>query len=198
VSVTSWDEVIEAIICERNEWIAMLAFLDESGNSSRAAMITMAAIVARKRDWKPLEKKWWPKAMGKLPNPYHHTDCLARKKGTQYEGMDNDESEALQMRLIDALSKIDYRGFSSSMMRADWKKYGSRIRANPRYRDPWFFIFEAAITRVMTGTQRLGHSDKMNFVFDRQDSFAERAHELYNQLLAGCGKSRSFLWINKT
>ena len=157
----------------------MKAFLDESGKHGAAEMITVAGLLYRNREVKILQREW-PKALGVIPAPYHHADFLYGKP--PFDGIGEPERTHVQERLIDKMSDLDYLGFGASVMRSDLAPFTNRLRSSPAFRDPWFFVFESAISNLMIRTGELGRLGVIDFVFDRQDEFQERAHDIFNTL----------------
>ena len=166
-----------------NTLIAMVAYLDESGNSSTADTITISGIVARARDWTRLQKRW-PRAMKGFPLPYHHTNFLDQQKKHRDVGdkASADEYDALQRKLIATLSDVDYFGFGSSVIRKDWDVVKDRCRRLKRYKNPWFLVFETAIGEIMGRTEDLGITEEISFVFDRIDGVSDSASELFSMI----------------
>lgn len=157
----------------------MRAYCDESGKHAQAEMITIAGLVLRNRDAKILQRQW-PKALGDVPMPYHHSDFLARKR--PFDGFSDAEIERTQADLIAAISKVEYMGFGASLVRSAWDRHVHKIRP-PELKDPWYFVFESAITEVMDRTAEAGRLGRITFVFDRQDEFKDKATDLYNQII---------------
>ena len=53
----------------------VIAYLDESGNSSSAETITISGIVARAREWKYIDRHLKPRAMKGFKMPYPPYRC---------------------------------------------------------------------------------------------------------------------------
>jgi hypothetical protein len=166
---------------ERNEdLVFMKAYFDESGKHAQAEMITVSGLILRERECKILNCTW-PKAMGDAPLPYHHTDFILGKE--PFDFLSETEIDETQKRLIDAIKKQRFMAFGASVTRDSHAKFVKRIHPNPLYRDPWFFVFESAIREIMQRSAAVGITAPISFVFDRQDEFAQRAHQLFNELL---------------
>ena len=56
------------------------------------------------------------------------------------------------------------------------------MRLKPLLRNPWFLVFETALGEIMDRLHQVGITDRITFMFNRMDSFAPTAMEIYNQI----------------
>jgi hypothetical protein len=157
------------------------SYFDESGKHKEASVVTMCGLVASSKEWQRLQIRWLRELRSAgLSKPFHMADCVGGHD--EYEGWNIDKRERLQSRLIDTLVSIDFRAFGASVIRKHYDPLANRLR-NRKIRDPWFLAFESAIQEMMHRTKEAGKTDRINFVFDRQDEFRGRAHGLYGMIL---------------
>jgi hypothetical protein len=164
----------------------MKAYFDETGIHDKATVITMAGLLMSGKACKELQRRWLREAAKKptIPLPFHMTDCVVGSKRFAYLRNDEDARLEMQDRLICTLRGLEVQVYGASAILNDYKPLESILRARPELRNPWFFVFESSIQEMMDRSEASGKKHKISFVFDQQNEFEKRAHDLYAQILA--------------
>lgn len=179
------DDLIDDLFGFDQLAVFMKAYFDESGKHPQATVISIFGLLLSAKTCKELQRRWFREAAKSptIPLPFHMSDCVAGAKSFAY--LKDDEATRFQMqeRMIRTLRGLDAQGYGMCVVRADYLANAEKLRKSEKFRDPWFFAFETAITEMMLASEAAGKKHSISLVFDRQDEFSARAHELYDEIV---------------
>jgi hypothetical protein len=110
------------------------------------------------------------------------SDCEVGRKAFAYLEDQPSVRGEMQRRMIATLSGLEIKAYGIAIIRSEHDLVVNEIYPGPQYRDPWFLAFEGAISEMMLGSAENGKTHRVSLVFDRQDEFKKRAHELYDEV----------------
>ena len=154
-------------------------FGDESHDSRREHVMTMAGFLAPRVNWNRLWVRWRDALAAEGVNVFHATECEGRQG--EFGGWSRDRVEGLQRTLIDIVcdQMHDVIGFSCSVDLAAYKEFTPRLRAilkfpkgfsisGPVY-DPYFILYQMLIEMVSTVDfiAELPNEEGIGFTFDQ-------------------------------
>ena len=173
------------------------AFLDESGMEENVSIV-IGGIVGKKEECDWAAARWsdtlknagitepfhsiefWNRTDGKMHKPYEHisisdADLLAELLTEIITAQSlHPIAIALGVKMFMHLSEDERRWLTSNKrFGKDWDSQGSP-------RNVYFFVFQVC---TQIAAELTPADDKVYFIFDRQDSFADRARYLYNETL---------------
>ncbi len=173
------------------------AFLDESGMEENVSVV-IGGVVGRKEDCDWAAERWNDALRNSgITSPFHSIEFWNRTNGKMhgpYEHLSVTDADLLAGHLTDivatkplrpiavAIGVAAFMGLTEDERRwlttnkhfgKDWYSQGSPTNA-------YFFVFQACTQVAAAATP---DDDKVYFTFDRQDSFADRARRLYNEIL---------------
>jgi hypothetical protein len=163
----------------------MKAYFDESGKQASAKTLSLFRLLMSVNTCKELQRRWFKEAAKGpvIPLPFHMTDCFVGRK--QFENFDEEAREKMQRRMISTFKGLDMQAYGATVIRKDYAEVAAQLRSDKGLRDPWYLAFEFGIGAMMKGSAEAGKGHGVTFVFDRQEeSFALKAHGLFNELLA--------------
>lgn len=178
--------IIEDLFSFDGEACFMKAYFDESGKHEQAQILSILGLLMPQRVCKELQGRWMREAARKpvIPLPFHMSDCVVGSKRFAHLKDDEDTRLEMQRRMISTFKGLDMQAYGAAVFRRDYEQLRTDIRQDPRFQNPWFLAFEAAIGQVMQFSKKRGKVHRVSLVFDRQDEFKDRAYTLYNQTLA--------------
>jgi hypothetical protein len=177
-------EIIDDIFAEDEGAFFMRAYFDESGKHDQAKVISIFGLLMSIDTCKELQRKWFKEASRspEIPLPFHMSDCIAGSKN--FAPFDDDTRLEMQRRMISTLKGLDLQAYGASVIRGDYDKVVSHLRPDQNLRNPWYLAFEGGIGAMMKASAQAGKNHTVTFVFDRQPEYADKAHSLFNELLA--------------
>jgi hypothetical protein len=163
----------------------MKAYFDESGKHQQARVLSIFGLLMSADTCKELQRKWFREAARSptVPLPFHMSDCVAGTGIFARLKTDEDGRLRIQERMIRTLNGLDVQAYGASVIRSDYQNVVATLQSNQKLRDPWFLAFEGGIAAMMKASEQAGKKHSVTFVFDRQDEYSIRAHQLYNEIL---------------
>lgn len=162
----------------RNRLLVMLqAFIDDSGNDGKSPVFVLAGFVSTAEKWELFSDEWDatlnPKGgfqMGilKMNEVYRN-----RVRGRRYYGLSDAERDARLKSLIQIVNRHAMHGIVSVI---PYGLYNRFIRGNFALQStttldrPYFLSFFGVMTRLFQIVDKLKLNDKIDFIFDTQDS----------------------------
>jgi hypothetical protein len=162
----------------------MKAYFDESGKHHQASVLSIFGLLMSAETCKELQRRWFREAARPpmIPLPFHMSHCVSGRGA--FAHIDEDGRLKMQERMIRTINGLDVQAYGASVIRGDHQKVVATLQPNQTLRDPWFLAFEGGIAAMMKASSEAGKPHSITSVFDRQEEFSIRAHQLYNDILA--------------
>lgn len=195
-----WSDYLFVVAWDVHETVGGVQFMlmlrvmaDESHDSKRGSVITMAGLLASSAVW---ERFWvdWQTALddaGLSGRTFHSADC-ANGAGV-FARWPAPQREALQRRLLATVVDPAHGliGYSATM------SLQGHQRLRPRFKplmtlppegaisgaldDPWFFVLQALVLSLVRDLARFPQGEKVGFIFDRHHLSA-RGRVIYSAI----------------
>jgi len=151
------------------------AYLDESGRSADARIVSLAAFVAPTDVWGSFDNSWRV-VLGEHSAPYLHMREFAHWRGA-FEGWEEARRRSLLAALMQTIRTHELVAVGAAIDVAGFESLSARARAS--LIDPFFCcVQEVAFGLALRGDGRGG----CEAIFSRQDEFAHRAKMLWEHM----------------
>lgn len=153
------------------------AFIDDSGNDGKSPVFVLAGFVASAEAWETFSSDWgsalnpegsFQMGVLKMADVYRN-----RVRGSRYYGLSDAERDARLKSLIQIVNRHAMHGIVSVV---PYELYNRIIRGNFNLQSttaldrPYFLSFFGVMARLFQITQSLKLDDKIDFIFDTQES----------------------------
>lgn len=157
------------------------AFVDDSGSGGDSPWYVLAGYSGTVCDWVGFEADW-REALDSPPSIAYFKAVEAESLKEQFYGL----SEHQRNSKIDALIKVIGQHTQRAIhVRVRQRLYNEILKPNvPEiWDDPYFFLFPAFISAVLTMEKYFGNQEPAELVFDNSERLDRRAKKLYGQLI---------------
>jgi hypothetical protein len=149
------------------------AYVDESADERKRYAYAVAGLIGSEEQWLGLELLWEDRTAD-LKNAFHMNECETFHG--EFEGWDVSKKQSLITDLTGIIRDSKLYGFGSSV---DIPTFHSVFPDEPK--DALYFLcFRHVICQMSFWGTEAGQ--RVAFVFDRQQEFAQRAHRLFDRL----------------
>jgi hypothetical protein len=169
----------------RDAVIAMLkAYLDESGIHDGSNVCAVAGFVGRAEEWETLSRNW-RRVCAREGVPTHegfHMSHFENHLGA-YKDWSQQHRENLLASLLEILDSRDIRGFGSAVVLADFKRLNpadQSILTHGHPDAPHLLCLQHCLVEAAHFTENLSETEKVAFVFDRQDEHHGELLRIYD------------------
>jgi hypothetical protein len=167
-------------------------FADESHDSARADVLTVAGVLAPRHVWDEVWRRWAEVVKREQITAFHATDC--ETANGEFKGWSRPRIEALQRELIAIAIHPAYElaawscsvslpGYEKVRPRMKYLHFPSGLSVSGPLDDPYFILFQFFVQGIATDNivTELPAEERVGFTFD-QHHLATRASAVYEAM----------------
>ncbi len=158
----------------------LTAYFDESGHSSLATFVSIAAFVADEADWARFDPVWQA-ALSTYDVPYLHMREFAHKRRC-FAGWAEERRRGLLAACVSAINSVPAVAVGAAISVDDFNKLPDPAKEG--FLDPFFCCFQEAVRGAAIRGVFDAPMEKVRMVFSQQDEFRGRAVALWEALSA--------------
>jgi hypothetical protein len=159
--------------------VVLKAYMDESGVHDGSPVVTVAAYLARPRDWQAWTKRW---NAAKRPIKVFHAVDAQNLEG-EFKGREKDERDAIVKRILPVIVEAEFPGIVIGIHMDEFRKaIGSRPDlTDDVFRTPYGACFQWLVQSIMYLQARTGNRERIGFVHET-NAFKNEALEGFDHI----------------
>lgn len=189
-------ELSRAVLASDDGLIAVFkVYIDESGIHDGSPVVTVAAYIARPKQWEAFTKEWVPAIR---PIKVYHAADAANCQG-EFKGWTPDDVAALAKRVLPIIPKHALRAVAVGIQMDD---YRAALQDKPHLRqllgEPYGACLHWALSIILRAKAQHGNREQIAF-FHEQNNFSGEALRVYEESIARwqVGVNASFAFGSK-
>lgn len=159
------------------------AYMDESGIHGGARICAIGGWVATEAAWNTFCGKW-SKVLASEGVSAFHMNPFEQGEG-DFTGWSKERKHRFLGKLIRVIQKCRIQAVGSALVTEEYAALSQADRiwmTHDRPDIPYYLPFQHCIVEAAHRADRLPNSEKIDFIFDRQEQFGEHALEIFNAM----------------
>lgn len=165
----------------------LVGHFDDSGLDERSGSLWLAGYVARMEYWFEFSRSW-NQALARHRVRALHTTDLVNSRGA-FAGWTPDDQRSLLDDLISVINSSNLVGIGAGIVKADYQRLvvdsgflkGVGL-TEAWWKHPYLLVFQHLVVEVIVGMRHLPASERINFIFEEQNSYAFRCRRVFSSM----------------
>jgi len=165
----------------------LVGYFDDSGLDDKSVSLWLAGYVSRMEYWYDFSRSW-NRAPAQHGVKALHTTDLVNSRG-EFAGWTADDQKPLLDDLISIINSSNLIGIGAGIVKADYQRLvvdsgflGEAGLTAAWWKHPYLLVFQHLVVEVILDLKHLPRSDRINFIFERQDSYASRCCNVFSSM----------------
>lgn len=161
-------------------------FGDESGIDKNSRICAVAGMVGPEKLWEKFDRNWL-KVLKAEGIPYFHAVECERASG-EFHGLDVMKRGKIVDRLVQVIMESRLEIYSYGLVRSHFNAWAEDDRkwfTNGHPDNPYYLVLHHLVVCVSHSVDHLDKSERIEFLFERQQEFESEARRIFGEFKAG-------------